>query len=60
MTSPHTEITRTSLSLTSLAKYTVRAWFMSLHSEEIVVVKFFTNSGAEITFAEFLRGRKLP
>jgi len=55
-----TESSRSPLSITTLVKYTVRAWLMSLRSEEIITVSFITSGGVRITFAEFLRGRKLP
>ncbi len=58
--SGETEVTRSPLSLRALAKYIFRAWLMSFRSDEIVTVRFITNSGSQITFAEFLRGRKLP
>lgn len=60
MTEPVTEQSRDKLSLTTLAKYVARAWFMSLRSDEIVTVSFTTGSGLSLTFIEFLKGRKLP
>jgi hypothetical protein len=57
---PVTQVSKSRLSITALAKYTLRAWFMSLRSEEIIVVNFVTANGSQICFAEFLRGRKLP
>ena len=51
---------RDKLTLTTLAKYVVKAWLMSFRSEEIVTVSFTTANGSSITFIEFLKGRKLP
>lgn len=61
MTEPQETVKKaqSTLSITALVKYTIRAWLMSLRSEEIVVVKFVTSGGGTLTFAEFLKGRKL-
>lgn len=52
--------TRARLSITTLVKLTVRAWLMSLRTDEVIVVSFISSQGSHIIFYEFLRGRRLP